>query len=277
MALCRAIYLLFVFLFIGLPFVQPQDTDHYLHYISQNSVLRQFYFPHHNQTIHLIDLVLNDEQRSTGAACDSSLSHLRNGLINFEDWAVKCREMQNFLLMQISESFMTLASPRPLELVNQLTKLILLHTHPVYEASGKPKNGKLFGYNGDLGDFDQCLSIQTELPGQARQFRGQYCLVSLQTEEIEWIKRQPIYHKNSVGLSESSRFITDFSLGTVQGVCLPSTCDINDVLDSVNKGSYRWSSFILHYGSLGLPILTFPISSVQPPQRSKLYLKNTAR
>ena len=128
MALCRAIYLLFVLLFTGLPFVQPQDTDHYLHYISQNSVLRQFYFPHHNQTIHLIDLVLNDEQRSTGAACDSSLSHLRNGLINFEDWAVKCREMQNVLLMQISESFMTLASPRLLELVNQLTKLILLHT-----------------------------------------------------------------------------------------------------------------------------------------------------
>lgn len=94
MALSRAIYLLFfVFLFSDFPFVRPQDTDTYLRQISQSSVLRQFYFPYHNQTINLIDLVLNDEQRSTGAICDNSLSRLRNGLIHFEDWAIKCMFM----------------------------------------------------------------------------------------------------------------------------------------------------------------------------------------
>lgn len=104
----------------------------------------------------------------------------------------------------------------------------------VYEANGKPKNGKLFGYNGDLGDYDQCLTIQND-PNAQIKFTGQYCLVSIQSEESESIKNQPLYKKNIQKLSESSKFITDFSLGMIQGVCLPSTCNINNLLVSINR------------------------------------------
>lgn len=117
---------------------------------------------------------------------------------------------------------------------------------PVYEASGKPKNGKLFGYNGDLGDFDQCLSIQTNTDSKI-QFTGQYCLLSIQTSEADLIKEREDYKKNVKGLSESSKFITDFSLGTVQGICLPSTCNIENVADSINKSKngYKITEIII--------------------------------
>jgi len=183
-----------LFLFNFFAFAQ----SHYLgidQAITHSHPLHSFYFPYYNQTISLIDLVLNDPQRQTSPQCDTSLQHLRNGLDNFDEWALK-----------------------------------------FYEANGKPKNGKLFGYNGDLGDYDQCLSIRTG-SDMASQFSGQYCLVSVQTAESEQIKQTDLYKKNANGLSESSKFITDFSLGTVQGTCVPSTCNINDIVYSINRVS----------------------------------------
>ena len=58
--------------------------------ISQSSQLRQLYFPFYNQTLDLIDIVLDDKKRSTGPICDKSLIQLRDGLVNFEKWALKC-------------------------------------------------------------------------------------------------------------------------------------------------------------------------------------------
>ena len=58
---------------------------------SQSDQLKQLYFPFHNQTLALIDLVLHDEQRSTSSICDKSLLQLRDGLVAFEEWALKCK------------------------------------------------------------------------------------------------------------------------------------------------------------------------------------------
>lgn len=67
------------------------DSSIYLDKINQSNQLQQFYFPYYNQTIDLIDLVLNDDQRQTGALCDNSLQQLRNGLVKLEEWALKCK------------------------------------------------------------------------------------------------------------------------------------------------------------------------------------------
>ena len=91
MSLNPAICLLFaLILFHCIPFGCLLSTNLYLNEVSQNHQLKQFYFPFYNQTLDLIDIVLNDKQRSITATCASSLVQLRNGLLKFDEWAIKC-------------------------------------------------------------------------------------------------------------------------------------------------------------------------------------------
>lgn len=82
------VYHLVILIFIKL--VTSQDTN-YFDRISQSDQLRQFYFPFYNQTIELINFVLSDEKSLIDSKCGNSLIQLRNGLINFDEWALKCK------------------------------------------------------------------------------------------------------------------------------------------------------------------------------------------
>lgn len=71
--------------------VRPHDPESHWDRIRQSNQLKQLYFPFYNQTLDLIDIVLHDEQRSTTTICDNSLLQLRDGLVAFEEWALKCK------------------------------------------------------------------------------------------------------------------------------------------------------------------------------------------
>lgn len=91
MSLNAAILLLVALvLFSFIPSIQSLNTNLYLNEVSKNHQLRQFYFPFYNQTLDLIDIVLKDQHRSTTETCANSLVQLRNGLIKFDEWAIKC-------------------------------------------------------------------------------------------------------------------------------------------------------------------------------------------
>lgn len=103
----------------------------------------------------------------------------------------------------------------------------------VYEANAKDHTGILSGLDGDLGDFDRCLSIQSPtIPN----YVGKYCLISVQTALSNSVRQQEVYRKNLVGLSEQALFSMEFNLGTIYGLCVPNSCNIQDLLNSINKG-----------------------------------------
>lgn len=82
---------LILFLFINqLNSIHSLDNGVFQDNVHQSIQLRQFYFPYYNQTLDLIDTILNDQQRLTTLNCDQSLIKFRNGLVNFEEWALKC-------------------------------------------------------------------------------------------------------------------------------------------------------------------------------------------
>ena len=91
MGLNPVLFLLALFaLLSSVPPVRSLNTDVYLDQINHNNELRQFYLPFYNQTLDLINIVFDDELRSIDAACANSLIQLRNGLVHFEEWAIKC-------------------------------------------------------------------------------------------------------------------------------------------------------------------------------------------
>lgn len=100
----------------------------------------------------------------------------------------------------------------------------------VYEANAKQRTGILTGHDGDLGNFDQCIGIETT------DYRGKYCLISVQTMLSQTVKSSRIYKRNLDGLSEEGRFHVEFNLGTLYGICIPNSCQLDDLLSSLNRG-----------------------------------------
>lgn len=104
-----------------------------------------------------------------------------------------------------------------------------------YEANAKDSPGILTGFDGSLGNFQQCLAIKTTAD-YGLDYRGKYCLISVQTPLTNSIKDGDLYKQNQAGLSEEGKFHVDFSLGTVYGVCIPDSCNIRQFLTSINNG-----------------------------------------
>ena len=69
---------------------QEYDTQAYLRLLKNNSSLRNVYLPHLNGYIRQIDLLLNDDDRTVSAKCQKDLKHLRQGLLNTEEFALNC-------------------------------------------------------------------------------------------------------------------------------------------------------------------------------------------
>ena len=91
------------------------------------------------------------------------------------------------------------------------------------------------GYPHDLGDFNGCLSIESKRTANGSQFSGQFCLISIQTPFTGAMQEQPLYQMVKPTLSNSSREMIDFAFGGVQGLCIPSTCNVKQLLVPVNK------------------------------------------
>ena len=66
-------------------------------------------------------------------------------------------------------------------------------------------------------------------------FNGKYCLISVQTPESNAIKQTESYKKYQSLISERSRYLVDFNLGNLHGICMPSTCKMREVVPVINK------------------------------------------
>ena len=87
-----------------------------------------------------------------------------------------------------------------------------------------------------LGNYDLCLSIES-INLDDELFSGQFCLVSVQTIYFNEIKKQNFYKRSNIS-SIKSRSDVEFNYGNVLGVCLPDSCDIQQLVNIVNKGNY---------------------------------------
>lgn len=102
------------------------------------------------------------------------------------------------------------------------------------ESTGKTLNGKLVGRNINFGSFDFCLSfVRSER--ENIDFDGKFCVVSMQTKESEIIRNQTSFQNYRKLLSDRSKRLLDFSIGNAHGVCLPSTCEIEELTKAANK------------------------------------------
>ena len=104
----------------------------------------------------------------------------------------------------------------------------------VLESTGKTINGKLTGHNVNFGSFDYCVEFSRNEEKNI-DFDGKYCLVSVQTKESEDIKQLENYKSYQTKLSERSRRIVQFNIGNAHGVCMPSTCKIEEITSVTNK------------------------------------------
>ena len=104
-----------------------------------------------------------------------------------------------------------------------------------YESNGFPKDGRLNGDYNNLGYFDQCLSIpEQEMQGQ-KSFETKFCLVSVSTPEWSSLVQDGRFSRYFSPLQESTKEMFKFNLGKIFGLCLPSSCDTDAVLASINR------------------------------------------
>lgn len=102
------------------------------------------------------------------------------------------------------------------------------------EATGKTLNGKLIGRNINFGSFEFCRSfVRSERDNV--DFNGKFCMVSVQTKESEIIRNQKSFQNYHKSLSDRSRRLLEFNLGNAHGVCLPSTCEIEELTSAANR------------------------------------------
>lgn len=66
-------------------------------------------------------------------------------------------------------------------------------------------------------------------------FDSQYCLVSIKTPFLDRMKSEPIYQAIENTTMIHTKRMIDFNYGSVLGFCLPSTCQINDLLHPLNE------------------------------------------
>ena len=108
-----------------------------------------------------------------------------------------------------------------------LTMLFILKT-------GKSMNGRFTGSNIDFGNFDFCTSF---VPNEEDHidFDGHYCLVSLETPDVQETRSLSNYLSYQSSLSEESQRMVRFGLGDAFGVCKPSTCEVTEIATVFNR------------------------------------------
>lgn len=99
--------------------------------------------------------------------------------------------------------------------------------------TGTTVNGKLVGRNLNVGSFEYCAGFVRD-ESQQIDFDGKYCLVSLQGKDAEEMKRSEGYQAFRLEISERSQRMLEFNMGDALGVCMPSSCELSEVVDVFN-------------------------------------------
>ena len=94
-------------------------------------------------------------------------------------------------------------------------------------------NGKLVGRDLNAGSFDFCTEFVRD-EQQNIDFDGKYCMVSLQGPDADEMRYSSGFREFRHQLSERSQRIYRFNMGSALGVCMPSTCDVNEVAEVFN-------------------------------------------
>lgn len=102
------------------------------------------------------------------------------------------------------------------------------------EATGRTVNGRLIGRDLNFGSFEFCTNFERSKEENV-DFDGKYCLVSVRTEESEIIRRKKGWQDYHRSVSASAKRLLEFNLGNAHGVCVPSTCSIEELASVVNR------------------------------------------
>lgn len=102
------------------------------------------------------------------------------------------------------------------------------------EATGKTLNGKLIGRNANFGSFSFCTNFTSDQAVNV-DFDGKFCMLSVHTKESEVIRSLENYQEYYNALSDRSKRLLEFNLGNAHGVCLPSTCEIDELTAATNR------------------------------------------
>lgn len=113
------------------------------------------------------------------------------------------------------------------------------------DSSGRLPSGALSGTLTDLGEYDQCLQINSRWRDNEVGIRGMYCSIFLRPT----LPKKPVLHTianplNSLleaskpgtvtrHVASNAHFLYYISVRI--GVCLPAKCDSNDVHTMANK------------------------------------------
>ena len=199
------------------------DEKLFLDHLKNNPTIEQLYYPNLNGTLLLIDRILHDPHRSIDAQCSEHLNQLRRGLLAKERWALLCE----YITVNC-----TYWVPNPNTEI-QTIKLIQLRTD--YESNGFPKDGRLNGDYSNLGYFDQCLSVPEREMRSGHRFETKFCLISVSTPEWSDLVHDRRFARYFSPLQESTKEMFKFNYGKIFGLCLPSSCDTDAVLESANR------------------------------------------
>lgn len=134
----------------------------------------------------------------------------------------------------------------------------------------------------NFGSFDHCIEF-TRDTAKNIDFDGKYCLVSVQSKDTEIIKNLENYKRYQDKVSERSRHVIQFNIGSAHGkinminnvlkfmikkffnsflgVCMPSTCCLQEITKVTNK-------LLKNYGFSILP--PFKCSSLSEPEEPSL-------
>lgn len=95
-------------------------------------------------------------------------------------------------------------------------------------------NSKLIGGNVNYGFFDYCVGF-TKNEKEKIDFDGKYCLLSVHAADAKAVKNSKVFKDNLALLSDNSKIISNFVIGDYYGICIPSTCQIEELLPIFNE------------------------------------------
>lgn len=104
---------------------------------------------------------------------------------------------------------------------------------------GKTPAGLRTGAMTSFGEYDQCLDIKSPMNGERDPIYGKYCLVRIYMTEqnvTELVATQPEMDINQLKLLMIYNLFADKFYIFNWGICIPSQCSAQDLLNFLNKG-----------------------------------------
>lgn len=115
----------------------------------------------------------------------------------------------------------------------------------VVDATGKGRSGMAYGYASDIGNMDECLSIDTQVASVP--VSGQYCMVNLDfpmlnKSHVDYMKKVRFDLKGSSLEDTVYELYADYMELMMYtptafrfGVCFPSSCDKDELQRFLTK------------------------------------------